>query len=149
MCIRDRYYFSNQPNLNRILLTKMENIKDDDVRESEFEKVNEQISGKNFKVFFWLDEPKDIPDTTEMKLVIITQKDKILMKRILESKGDSPRVYMNTIFFLCPSDTGRNSFLESIRRTIAYQQIKDDSTLNLTEEPVSYTHLTLPTILRV
>jgi Protein of unknown function (DUF499). len=72
-----------------------------------------------------------------MKLVIIPQKDEILMKRILESKGDSPRVYMNTIFFLCPSDTGRNSFLESIRRTIAYQQIKDDSTLNLTEEQKS------------
>ena len=130
----DRYYFSNQPNLNRILLTKMENINDDDVRESEFEKLKEQISGKNFKVFFWPDEPKDIPDTTEMKLVIIPQKDEILMKRILESKGDSPRVYMNTIFFLCPSDTGRNSFLESIKRTIAYQRIKDDSTLNLTEE---------------
>jgi hypothetical protein len=116
------------------LLTKMENIKDDDLRELEMRIVKAQISEKNFKVFLWPDKPKDIPDTTEMKLVIIPQKDEILMKNILESKGDSPRVYMNTIFFLCPSDTERNSFLESIKRTIAYQQIKDDNTINLTEE---------------
>jgi len=130
----DKYYFLNQPNLNRILLTKMENIKDDDVRESEMGIVKAQISGKNFKVFLWPDKPRDIPDTAEMKLVIIPQKDETLMKDILESKGDSQRVYMNTIFFLCPSDAERNSFLESIKRKIAYQQIKDDNTINLTEE---------------
>jgi len=130
----DKYYFSNQPNLNRILLTKIENVKDDDVHELEMEKVKEQISGKNLKVFLWPDKPKDIPDTPEMKLVIVSQKDEIFMRSVLELKGDSQRVYMNTIFFLCPSDAERNSFLESIKRRIAYQHIQDDNTINLTEE---------------
>ena len=129
-----KYYFLNQPNLNRIILTKMENIKDDDVRESEREILKEQVSGKNFKVFLWPDRPKDIPDTPEMKLVIIPQKDEGFMKNVLETKGDSPRVYRNTIFFLCPSDVERNALLNSIRRRIAYQQVQADKTLKLTEE---------------
>jgi len=33
----EKYFFLNQPNMNRILLTKMENIKDTDVVESEKE----------------------------------------------------------------------------------------------------------------
>jgi len=129
-----KYYFLNQPNLNRLMLTKMENIKDDEVRETEREILKEQISGKNFKVFLWPEKPKDIPDTPEIKLVIVSQKDEGFMKNVLESKGDSPRVYRNTIFFLCPSDIERNELLTSIKRSIAYQQVQADKTLKLTDE---------------
>ncbi len=129
-----KYYFLNQPNLNRILLTKMENIKDYDVRESEKEILKQQISGKNFKVFLWPDKPKDIPDTQQLKLVLIQKKDEIFMKHILESKGDAPRVYRNTIFFLCPSDIERNTLINSIKKIIAFKQILADKTLKLTEE---------------
>jgi hypothetical protein len=129
-----KYYFLNQPNLNRILLTKMENIKDDDVRESEKEILKQQISGKNFKVFLWPDKPKDIPDTPQLKLVIIEKKDEDFMKNILETRGDSPRVYRNTIFFLCPLDVERNTLTNSIKKIIAFRQIQTDKTLKLTEE---------------
>ena len=129
-----KYYFLNKPNLNRIMLTKTENIKDDEVRESEREILKEQISGKNFKVFLWPEKPKDIPDTPEIKLVIVSQKDEGFMKNVLESKGDSPRVYRNTIFFLCPSDIERNELLTSIKRRMAYQQVQADKTLKLTDE---------------
>ncbi|MDP8013054.1 MAG: DUF499 domain-containing protein, partial [Nanoarchaeota archaeon] len=129
-----KYYFLNQPNLNRIVITKMENIKEDDVRKFEAEKLRSQISGNNFKVFLWPDKPKDIPDTPELKLVIMAQKDEELMKSMLESKGDSPRVYRNTILFLCPLDAEKNALLESIKRRIVYEQIQADKTLNLTEE---------------
>ena len=129
-----KYYFLNQPNLNRILLTKMENIKDDDVRESEKEILKQQISGKNFKVFLWPDKPKDIPDTPQLKLVIIEKKDEDFMKNILETRGDSPRVYRNTIFFLCPLDVERYTLTNSIKKIIAFRQIQTDKTLKLTEE---------------
>jgi len=129
-----KYYFLNQPNLNRIIVTKMENIRDDDVRESEREILGSQISGKNFKVFIWPDKPKDIADIPEMKLVIVPQKDEGFMKNVLETKGDSPRVYRNTIIFLCPSDTEKNAFLNSIRRMLANEQIQSDKTLKLTED---------------
>jgi hypothetical protein len=128
-----KYYFLNQPNLNRIIVTKMENIRDEDVRESEREILRTQISGKNFKVFIWPDKPKDITDTPEMKLVILPIKDVGFMKNILETKGDSPRVYRNTIIFLSPSDIEKNTFLNTIRRRLAYEQIQSDKTMKLTE----------------
>jgi len=59
------------------------------------------------------------------------------MKNVLETKGDSPRVYRNTIIFLCPSDTEKNAFLNSIRRMLAYEQIQSDKTLKLTEDQKS------------
>jgi hypothetical protein len=56
------------------------------------------------------------------------------MKNILETKGDSPRVFRNTIFFLCPSEAEKSAFLESVKRRMAYQQIRNDKTIKLTEE---------------
>lgn len=129
-----KYYFTKQPNLVKILLSRMENIKDDEVRETEREMLKAELSGKKFKVFIWPDKTKDIPDTPDLKLIVIPQNDVEFMKDMLESKGDSPRVYRNTILFLCPSDIEKNSLLNSIKRKIAYEWIKTDKTLKLTEE---------------
>lgn len=87
----EKYFFLNQPNMNRILLTKMENIKDRDVVESEKEILREQIYGGKLKVFLWPDKPKDVPDTEDLKLVIMPEKDETFMKRVLETKGETPR----------------------------------------------------------
>jgi len=130
----EKYFFLNQPNMNRILLTKMENIKDIDIVESEKETLKRQISGKKFRVFLWPDKPKDIPDTEELKLVILPEKDEEFMKNVLETKGDSPRVYRNTIFFVCPSDAEKAALMNCIKRRMAYAQIQTDRTLRLTEE---------------
>lgn len=48
----EKFFFSNQPNLNRILLTKFENIKDRDLVELERELIIQQIpkSASKFKV---------------------------------------------------------------------------------------------------
>jgi hypothetical protein len=130
----DKYYFSNQPNLNRILLTKMENIKERDLVEAEKELLKQQIFGGKLKVFLWPDKPKDIPDNEELKLVIASDKSTSFMRSVLETKGETPRINKNTLFFLCPSDAEKNSFTEQLKKRIAYQQITVDKTLNLTSE---------------
>src|SRR5690606_6604462 len=56
------------------------------------------------------------------------------MKEVLESKGESPRVYRNTIFFLCPSEAEKSSFIDLLKRRLAYSQIDSDKTINLSEE---------------
>jgi hypothetical protein len=130
----DKYFFSNQPNLNHILLTKMENIKAADVIESERDHIGQQIRGDKLKLFIWPDKPKDIPDTEELKLIIVPEKKEAFMKEILETKGDTPRVHKNTIFFLCPSESEKASLQELVKRRIAYEQIGTDKTLNLTPD---------------
>lgn len=130
----DKYFFSNQPNLNRIMLTKMENIKDREVVEAERELLKGQISGGKLQVFLWPDKPKDIPDSPDLKLVVVPERNESLMKSVLESKGESPRTNRNTIFFLCPSEMERVPFVELLKRRISFSQIDSDKTLNLTEE---------------
>jgi len=129
-----KYYFLNQPNLNKILLTKMENIKDYEVNEEERKIIEDQISNKVFRVYIWPDKPKDIPDTQDLKLVILRDRDEGLMKNILEYKGEVPRVYRNTILFLCPLQVEKSNLCNSIKKKVAYEQIKNDTTLNLTDE---------------
>lgn len=130
----DKYYFSNQPNLNRILLTKMENIKDRDLLEIQKEIIKQQISGGRLQAFLWPDKPKDIPESDELKLGILAERNESLMKSIIATKGDTPRVYRNTILFLAPSDSEKNSFVELLRRKIAHEHILTDKTLNLKED---------------
>jgi hypothetical protein len=130
----DKYFFSNQPNLNRILLTKMENIKDTQLVEAEKDLLKQQISGGKLQVFLWPVKPKDISDTPDLKLVILKERNEQFMKTILESKGESPRIHRNTIFFLCPSDVERPAFLELLKRKMAYSAIDTDKTVNLSED---------------
>src|SRR5690606_23966132 len=56
----EKFYFSNTPNLNRILLTKMENIKDRDLVEAEKDLIKAQIPAARgkFDVFLWPENPK-------------------------------------------------------------------------------------------
>ncbi|MDA8055456.1 MAG: hypothetical protein M0Z77_07395 [Thermoplasmatales archaeon] len=129
-----KFYFLNQPNLNRVILTKMENIEDNEVKERERDLLRSQISGKKFKVLLWPEKPRDVPDTSDLKLVIIQRKDEKFMQGVLESKGDTPRIYRNTIFFLCPYEIEKNTLISSIKKEIAYKQVQADKTLKLTEE---------------
>lgn len=130
----DRFVFSNQPNLNRILLTRMENIGDPDLEEAELLLLQESIKGGNLKAFIWEENSSNIPDTGDLKLIILKNQDKKLIQDILENKGQTRRVYRNTIFFLCPMESERSGFINALKRRIAYQRIGEDKDINLTDE---------------
>ncbi len=135
----DKYYFLNQANLNRILVTKIENIKPDLLIETEKQLLKSQVqkSGAKLKILLWPDKPKDVPDTEELKLVIASTKDEDLMRKLVETKGeDTPRTNVNTIFFLCPADTERTYFSDTLKRKIAYDEIQRDKTVKLTPEQI-------------
>jgi len=64
----EKYYFSNQPNLNRIRLGKMENIKDEQVLDVEKELLIETLKGSKLKIFLWEEDSANIPDTEEHRI---------------------------------------------------------------------------------
>ncbi|MFN3739979.1 MAG: hypothetical protein ACK4TF_04825 [Thermodesulfovibrionales bacterium] len=132
--IGDKYFFSNQPNINRILLTKMENISSKEVNNLEFKLLRENIKGDRFKVFIWEDNPGNIPDSEEFKLVVLQRGETELIDSILKNKGATPRVNRNTIFFLYPMESERTGFVNSLKKKIAYDYIEDDKSLPLSEE---------------
>ncbi|MEW6380665.1 MAG: DUF499 domain-containing protein [bacterium] len=130
----ERYFFSNQPNLNRILLKKMENIKDDRLVETERELLKKSILGGKMKVFIWEKNPGNIPDSEELKLVILNQEASEMMSTIVKTKGQTPRVYRNTIFFLYPLESERTGFINTLKHKMAYDDIEADKSLNLSAE---------------
>ena len=124
----ERVFFSNQPNLNRIIFTRMENIKDKDLIEEEKKLIIQNISDwrSEVRVCLWPDNTKDIPDTEQLKFVVLLNKEDDFIMKTVSSKGESPRIHRNTIVFLAPLESEKSSFLESLKRVVVYRQIKND-----------------------
>ncbi len=56
------------------------------------------------------------------------------MNTIVKTKGQTPRVYRNTLFFLSPLESERLFFLTTLKRKIAYEAIDSDPNFSLTTE---------------
>ena len=129
-----RSYFTNQPNLNSILMTRMENINERTIDEFEETELKKNLSRGGLKTFVWVKDGSDIPDDAELKLIIFKKRDDTLMKDTLETKGNTPRVNRNALFFLTPQEHEAAGFYSQLRRIIAYEAIGKDKTLNLSAE---------------
>jgi hypothetical protein len=92
------------------------------------------LNGKKLKIFIWEEKTENIPDSEELKLVILKSKNQKLMDSILKIKGQTSRVYRNTIFFLYPLESERSNFINIVKNKIAYDYIEKDKNLNLSEE---------------
>ena len=132
--ISEKYFFSNQPNLNRILIKHMENIKDNELLDLEIDLIRSNIKGGKFKVTIWEENSGNIADSEELKLVILKRENKHIISDIIKCKGQTPRVYRNTIFFLYPLESERPVFTNMLKRKIAYEYIEQDKTINLSED---------------
>ncbi len=132
--VDNKYYFSNQPNLNRILLTFMENIRGREVKDAEKDLLEENIRLGKFNSILWEKDSSRIPDDSNLKLIVLPEKDEKIIREIIENKGNTPRVNRNTLIFVYPSEYERSTFIALLKRRIAYKLIKDDTQLNLSEE---------------
>lgn len=126
-----KYYFTNQPNLNRILLTKMEGINDAILEEKEREIIVENVRKKYFEIFIWPQNSRDIPASTSLKLAIMKENHEKCLE-FLHNCGDKPRVHKNTLIFLCPMESERADFIENLKKWIAWQLIEKDKSLSIT-----------------
>jgi len=129
-----KYFFSNQANLNRLLLIRMENILDPEIRKVEESLLRERIKGDRLKVSIWREQSSDIPDTPDLKLIILSEPNETLMRSMLEEKGSTPRVHRNTLFFLVPMPNEGIAFASLVRKNLAFQGLAADPTLKLTVE---------------
>ena len=129
-----KVYFSNQPNLNRILLVREENIRPEDITDLERERLRRHMRGHKFHVYIWPERANDIPDTPELKLIVFRQQDQARMRAFLENKGQTPRVHRNTLFFLAPMEHEHLALQRLLRQYAALRSIEKDSSLRLTKE---------------
>jgi len=130
----DKHFFSNQPNINRIILTLMDNIGLHEVEETEKELLVDSMDGGPLRVFLWEEDPSNIPDTSELKLIVLRKKNRKVIDGILKMKGQTPRVYRNALFFLYPSEDERAGFNDTVRHIMAYEMLTEDKTQNLSND---------------
>lgn len=127
-------FFTTQPNLNRILMTKMDSTSDETLESEEKNILAGNLKKDIFEIYLWAEEPKDVPDTKKMKLVILDKQDEDKCKKMLMNHGNKPRVYRNTLIFLTPLSSERSGFEDFLKRKIGWQLIEGDKTLTLTPE---------------
>ena len=125
-------FFTNQPNLNRILVSREENITDEDIYLQEKEMLKKHIKGPSvFRIYIHPRFSKDVSDLSELKLVILNKEKP--NKEFLEKYGENPRVYRNTLIFLCADENQKEAFYKYMRKLIALRNIGRDSSLKLSE----------------
>ena len=126
--------FKNQPNINRILLVKKEGISEPDLRAEEERILKEYLKKDYFEIFVWPKKSTEIPDNKKLKLIIMEDAKEEKCKEILEEAGTRPRVYRNSLIFLCPLEAERLRFENFLKSKKAYEMVKSDKNLALTDE---------------
>lgn len=139
---RGTYWFSNQPNLNRIIIEKEEAIKPEYITE-EMRLQLEKLVSKEMKVTLWPQSSQDIPDTRELKLALLSAEHlrhsgvtEAFARELLEKCGQTFRTYRNTLLLLAPDAAELEGARQKIRRFLACRAIYDDKALlrQLSEE---------------
>ena len=129
------YAFSSQPNLNRVIIEKEEAVKDDLIMK-EIRSRLEQLAGKELRVTLWPKTSQDVPDTKELKLVILAPEyskqsgtSGAFVDELLKKCGTTFRTYQNTLLVLAPDGGEFASARQQIKRLLALRAISDDKTL--------------------
>jgi predicted AAA+ superfamily ATPase len=136
------YSFSNQPNLNRVIVEREEQVGDELIRE-EIRSRLEELVGKDLPVTLWPKVSQDVPDTKELKLAILSPEytrqngaTDAFVKELVEKSGTTFRTYKNTMLVLAADEGELANLRQRIKRFLALRAIRDDKALmrRLSEE---------------
>lgn len=120
-----KYYFSKIPNLNRMILDKKELY--NEAYEDEMREVIKKDAGNAFSIYLWSQKSEDIPDNTEIKLAILNPKFREgEVDSWLDKKGNSFRIYKNTLIFAFSEAAAFGFLKEQIKTYLALNEVKSE-----------------------
>lgn len=130
-------YFDTQPNLNRIVQTRMENVDSEVVKARVAAQLRTSFkAGREARLKIHR-LPKDgmtVPDDETLKLIVLDRRDDTFCQDLIENRGETRRIYRNTLFFILPATGEATELKAETRKIIAYEEIKKDTSLNLSRE---------------
>lgn len=133
-----RYWYSTQPTVARLADDRASQLSDDDVEDEIKKRLREEARARaDFSKIHACLPSSDIPDEREARLVLLspehphTGKDVNSPARketasILESRGQSPRNYKNTLVFLAPDAARLRELQQAVRQYLAWKSIVQD-----------------------
>ncbi|MBY5960245.1 DUF499 domain-containing protein [Membranicola marinus] len=139
-----RYWFHTKANLNILVNSAISEIKDDRI-ESEIIKILEDKSRRVSKFKLIVNPQGDIPELKSPTLIILhpalykngNRRFESEIENLALRKGNSDRIYRNTLLFVSVSNHGRASLYNITREFLACKKIKEDyySTLEPDQKP--------------
>jgi hypothetical protein len=146
-----RYWYSTQPTVTKLAEDIAEQLKrDSDKVVQELERrlrLDLRHVGDFCRIHPMPQSGQDVPDDLDTRLVVLKvdqtyTKDsgcpaEAAAKTILDSRGNAPRLFRNTLVFLAPDKTRLQDLDEATRRFLAWESILADKvTLNLDPQQV-------------
>jgi predicted AAA+ superfamily ATPase len=143
-----RYWYSTQPTVTKLAEDRAEQLKSDpDKVVAEIEKrLRDDLKkvGDFSRVHPMPATGQDVPDDLDARLVVLGvdhpyskepgNAAEVEAKAILSSRGNTPRLYQNSLAFLAVDKIRLQDLDEAVRRFIAWETILDDAgVLNLTD----------------
>ncbi len=129
------YYFTNQANLNKVILEKEEAVRDEQLAE-EIRSRLEKIAGTELRVSLGPTTSNDLPDNRERKLAVLST-DHVkqnettvrLADEIVNRSGQPFRNYRNTILVLTADSGELGGLRQQVKRMLALRAIQGDKSL--------------------
>jgi len=155
-----RFWYSTQPTVTKLAEDRAEQLKrDPDKVINELNKrlkENLHSTGDFTRIHPMPQTGQDVPDDLDARLVVLAvdhpySKDAdspaiLAAKAILESRGNTPRLYRNTLVFLAADKTRLQDLDEAARRFLAWESILNEKeTLNLDPQQVKQAETQLAT----
>ncbi|MGA2699955.1 MAG: Swt1 family HEPN domain-containing protein [Isosphaeraceae bacterium] len=148
-----RYWYSTQPTVTKLAEDRAEQLKrDPDKVVLELDRrlrADLRHAGDLSRIHPMPQSGQDVPDDLDARLVVLRvdhpySKEPgcaadVAARAILESRGNTPRLYRNTLVFLAADKTRLQDLDEAARKFLAWESIlaeKDDRHLNLTPQQV-------------
>jgi hypothetical protein len=141
-----RYWYSTQPTVTKLAEDRAEQLKrDPDKVVQELDKrlrEDLRVTGDFSRIHPMPQSGQDVPDDLDARLVVLgvdhphsKEPDSaavVSAKAILETRGNTPRLYRNTLAFLAADKTRLQDLDEAARKYLAWESIVEESeTLNL------------------
>ena len=139
-----KYWFDTTPNVNILINQAKGDIKNPDITAEILRKVIEKSRG--IQLFNTLIDPsEDIPEQMKPTLIILSPKylaspnevngtTKPLIEKLATKKGNSERIYRNTILFLICSEMGIGKLQDDIKNYLACNKINSEYHSQLNNE---------------
>src|SRR5581483_11903022 len=136
------YAFSNQPNLNRIIIEKEEQVQDEQIGAVIRERL-ERLAGSELSVTLWPRATQDVPDSKQIKLAVLSPQQArqsaattTFVEELLGKAGTTFRTYRNALVVLAPDAAEAAVLRERMKRYLALRAIQEDKALvrQLSEE---------------
>jgi hypothetical protein len=121
------YFFSNVPNLNRVVIDKKGQVQRAAVRKELKTRIESEL-GDKLRPYLWPSSGDEIPDNQDIKLAILDPDehyDDRELRQWIDKKGQSYRTYKNTLIFAVPDEDRHVRFENKIKDYLALQEISD------------------------